>query len=49
MFTTSKEVLLRWPDTYFQGLLGSGRWAPEENGTCAYAINNTDSRRVLYR
>ena len=32
-FVTTKSILLRWPNTYFEGLLGSGNWKPDEKGT----------------
>lgn len=32
-FATSKSSLLRFPGTYFTGLLGSGKWKPEDDGS----------------
>ena len=32
IFATSKETLLRWPNTYFHGLLVSGNWKPDGDG-----------------
>jgi FtsZ-binding cell division protein ZapB len=32
IFVTSKSTLTKWPDTYFEGLLGSGNWKPDEDG-----------------
>lgn len=33
IFTTSKDTLLKFKDTYFSALLGSGNWRPDEDGT----------------
>ncbi|PRP81148.1 hypothetical protein PROFUN_01982 [Planoprotostelium fungivorum] len=32
-YTTSKDTLMSIPGTYFTGLLGSGRWKPEADGS----------------
>jgi hypothetical protein len=32
IFTTSKSTLLRYENTYFYGMLGSGKWKPDEDG-----------------
>ncbi|PRP81208.1 K+ channel tetramerization domain-containing protein [Planoprotostelium fungivorum] len=32
-YTTSKDTLMSIPNTYFTGLLGSGRWKPEADGS----------------
>lgn len=46
-FTTTKDVLLRWEDTYFQALLGSGHWEPSREGAFFIDRNPTTFERIF--